>query len=105
MTVENLPEAELPSVLGLLTLLCKQGQKFVYIDGRIFLHSEFNEASNAAHKHELKGRDVTHLIREQRHAPESANVGTLIQKMEATEKSYRFWDRSFPFRMFLPATF
>jgi hypothetical protein len=105
MTSVNIKEEELPEYLGIIQLLCDEAKlKFVFIDGRIFASIEFNEASNAAHKHELRGRDVTDLLRQQKHAPQTGGVGTIAQQIDATKKQLRIWDKSFPFRLFLPFT-
>jgi hypothetical protein len=103
MTSPNIKEEEVPDYLGLISLLCQDAaQRFVLIDGRIFAHQEFNEANNAAHKHELRGKDVTELLRQHKHAPTSANISTLVQQITNTKSVTRMWDKSFPFRMFMP---
>lgn len=103
MISEDIKDNELQEYLGLITLVCKSaGVKIVIIDGRIFAIIEFNEASNSAHKHELRGRDITDLLRQYKHAPTAAGVATLAQQIDSTDKTTRLWDRSFPFRMFVP---
>ena len=103
MTSPNVKDEEVSDYLGLITQLCKEArQKIVFIDGRIFSIIEFNEAGNAAHKHELRGRDVTDLLRQHKHAPLTSGVATLVQQIDSSDKVTRLWDRSFPFRMFMP---